>query len=189
MNRAIGLGLAAALMALSGACGVPAQHEAHAVDLPRRPLTTPAPDVTAGRPGEVAEVLCLARDTHLVQVVRRIDTAPGVQQQLDHLLAGPTDAERNRGITTGLTGLTLRGALPRGSDEAQVEVTEADENNARSDESLAYGQIVCTLTSRAEVSSVVFTRDGERLEVPRADGSLSRGPLFSSDYAALIGPA
>jgi hypothetical protein len=174
---------------LLGACGVSAEDEPHAVDLPRRPFTSSSP-ITGdpGPAGEVAEVLCLVRDGRLVQTVRRIESVPTAQRQADDLVAGPTDAEREMGLTTALAGLSLAVEFSNGTSLAQVEVTEADEANARNDEMIAYAQIVCTLTAREDVSSVVFTRGNDRLEVPRADGSLSRGPLYSSDYSSLIGP-
>ncbi|MEV6489077.1 GerMN domain-containing protein [Actinoplanes sp. NPDC051633] len=191
MNRpaamGVAMGVAMAVIAVVGACGVTAQDEPHAVELPRRPLTTAAPgSAFPGPPGEVAEVLCLVRDGRLVEVVRRVKASPSAQEQVDQLLAGPTEAERNSGITTALTGLSLTVSLRSGRGESEVEVAEANEDAARSDETIAYGQVVCTLTSRSDVVSVIFTQDGDRLEVPRADGSLSRGPLYGSDFAALV---
>jgi len=186
------LRIAAVLLAgsLLGACGVPPQDDPHKIDLPRQPLTNAHADAAdAAATGEVAEVLCLVRDNRLVQTVRRINAPPSVQQQAEHLVAGPTEAERNNGLTSALTGISLRVEVPRGSFEAQVDIAEADEASARSDEMIAYAQIVCTLTSRGDVGSVVFTRANERLEVPRADGSLSQGSLSGSDYADLIMPA
>lgn len=178
------------VIALLGACGVPAETHPHAVDLPRRPFTSSSPSTGAsGRPGDVAEVLCLVRDGRLVQAVRRIEAEPNAQLQAEHLAAGPTDAERESGLTTALAGLSLTVQVSRGTGVAQVEITGTEEGSARNDEMISYAQIVCTLTARANVTSVVFTRDGERLEVPRADGSLSQGPLYSSDYSTLIGPA
>jgi len=119
--------------------------------------------------------------------VRRLDAPPTVQLQVEHLLGGPSEVERNTGLTTALVGRSLTVELLGGA-QAHVGIAEAAEGTARSDEIMAYGQVVCTLTSRAEVNSVVFTRDDERLEVPRADGSLSSGPLRGSDYATLIAP-
>ena len=174
--------------ALLSSCGVSAQDEPHPVELPRRPLTeqrSTAP--SEGPPGDVAEVLCLVRDDRLVQVVRRVATPPTPQQHVDHLLAGPTEAERHRGLSTALAGSTI--AVRVADATAKVEISEADETSARSDETIGYAQIVCTLTTRADVTSVVLSRDGEQLEVPRADGSLSRGPLYGSDYQGLIVPA
>jgi hypothetical protein len=177
--------LAAAVM-LSASCGVTAQDRPHVVELPRRPLTDAVAPASPARPGEAAEVLCLVRDAHLVQIVRRIAVPPSPQQQLDDLRAGPTAGEGGNGLTSALAGLSFTVSFPDRSSDAVVEVSEADDGAARADETLAYGQVVCTLTSRADVSSVRFTQHGETLEVPRADGSLSRGPLFGSDFAALI---
>jgi hypothetical protein len=175
---------------LLASCGVPAQDDPHRVELPRRPFTTPAPAaVTTDEAGDVAEVLCLTRQGRLVQVVRRISALPSPQRQIEHLMAGPTAAERDNGLTSTLAGMSLAVAVPAGGFHAEVEVTLADEGSARSDEVLVFGQIVCTLTSRADVSSVSFVRDDLRLDVPRADGSLTQERLRADDYSSLIGPA
>jgi hypothetical protein len=189
MTRRLRIGAVALAAWLLAACGVPAQDEPHAVGLPRRPLTGTAP-VPAGTAaaGDLAEVLCFVRDGSLVEAVRRVGTRSSPQQQVADLAAGPTEVERDAGLTTALTATALSVGLPAGSTEARVEVAVADEGGARSDEMIAYGQIVCTLTARPDVGSVVFVRDGARLEVPRADGSLSAGPLYGSDYASLVRP-
>ncbi|MEV4704327.1 GerMN domain-containing protein [Actinoplanes sp. NPDC049316] len=173
----------------AASCGLPAEDEPHAVELPQRALTSPTPGAAgADPPGAVAEVLCLVRDGRLVQTVRRVGAAPTPQRQAEHLVAGPTEAERATGLSTMLAGTSLRVDVPRGGTEARVEVA-GEQGSARSDETIAYGQLVCTLTSRPDVNSVVFTRNGEVLQVPRADGSLSRGPLGITDYARLIAPS
>ncbi|MCO8277673.1 GerMN domain-containing protein [Actinoplanes sp. TRM 88003] len=173
----------------SAACGVPAQDEPHAVELPRNPLAQPTADqAPEAAQGGFGEVVCMVRDGRLIQSVRRVATFPSVQQQLDELVTGPTRAEQNQGLTTALSGLDLA-ARDRSGSTVTVEVTEPDEGSARSDEVLAYGQIVCTLTARVDVLRVAFTRDGRRLQVPRADGTLAVDPLRASDYADLIGPA
>jgi hypothetical protein len=176
--------LLAAVLMLVG-CGVPAQDEPHAVDLPRQAMRTPSPG-PVNTTGEVAEVLCLLRGNRLQDTVRRLDWMPTVQQQLDQLSAGPTQAEREQGLTSALGGMVLTDRSPPGSRDVTVQIGEADEDTARTDENLAYGQIVCTLTARADVNAVVFTRDDQRLEVPRGDGSLSSQPLRARDYAELI---
>ncbi|WP_127502646.1 GerMN domain-containing protein [Actinoplanes solisilvae] len=178
--------LAAAAVVLLGGCGVRAQAEPHGVDLPRHPLTTPGAGATVPV-GEVAQVLCLVRDDRLVQTVRRTPSYPGVQAQLDSLVAGPTQAERAAGLGSALAGVALTARLTAGA-EVTVEVPDVEEGTARNDEILAYGQIVCTLTARSDVGSVVFTRGGQPLEVPRADGTLTSGPLRSSDYADMTVP-
>jgi hypothetical protein len=184
--RLVGVVLAGTLL---GACGVPAEDEPHSIDLPRRPFISSSPSTaTAEPPGEVAEVLCLVRDGRLVQTVRRIESTPSAQLQAEHLVAGPTDEELQTGLMTALAGWSLKVEVAGGTRLARVAITEPDEGNARNDEMIAYAQIVCTLTAREDVGSVIFTRGNDRLEVPRADFSLSRGPLYSSDYSSLIGP-
>jgi hypothetical protein len=172
---------------LLGGCGVPAQNEPHPVDLPRQSLSAPSSG-PAETTGEVAEVLCLVRGDRLQEAVRRLDRTPTVQEQLDHLTAGPTQVERDRGLTSALTGLTLTDVSGPSSLQVTVEVTEANEDTARSDEILAFGQIVCSLSSRADVGAVVFTRGDEPLDVPRGNGVMSGEPLRARDYQDLILP-
>jgi hypothetical protein len=60
----------------------------------------------------------------------------------------------------------------------------ARSKGCRSDEVLAYGQMVCALTSQgADVGTVSFASGGQPLAVPRADGSLVAGALTIADYA------
>ncbi|BBH67165.1 hypothetical protein ACTI_38500 [Actinoplanes sp. OR16] len=178
--------LSLACVFLVASCGIPAQDEPHEVTLPRDGQNTATAGPAPG--GEVAEVLCLVRDGRLVQTVRRVSSVPTPQKQLDDLTAGPTTAERGLGLTTALAGMSL--SARDSGDGVTVEVTEAeDAGSARSDEVLAYAQIVCTLTARADVASVSFTQGGEPLQVPRADGSLTDRPLRGWDYSSLIAPA
>jgi hypothetical protein len=182
--------VAGAAALLLTACGVPAQNEPHRVELPRRALTAPPPTAANTVPtGDVAEVLCLIRDGRLVQTVRRAKAVSPPQGQLDQLVAGPSAAEQSHRLSTALAGAVLTVDLPISVTRATVQVSEAEEGFARSDDVLAYGQIVCTLTSRADISAVSFRRDGKPLQVPRADGTLSTGPLNVVDYRSLIGPA
>ncbi|MBG0565445.1 GerMN domain-containing protein [Actinoplanes aureus] len=179
--------LATALLLLAG-CGVPAQDEPHPVTLPRPPLGTASPVASAAAGGEAAQVLCLVRDNRLTQTVRRVDSVTDPQRQLDQLVAGPTAAEQAQGLTTALAATALTVTLPPGATTATVEVGAAGEGAARSDEVLAYGQIVCTLTARTDIATVAFVRAGRPLQVPRGDGTLSSSPLRVADYRSLIGP-
>lgn len=134
-------------------------------------------------------MLCLVRDNRLVQAVRRVDAVPAPQQQLDQLVAGPTPNEQAQGMSTALAATELTVNLPIGSSTAEVGISETDDSAARTDAVLAYGQIVCTLTSRADIATVSFRRDGEPLRVPRGDGILTGEALRAGDYRSLIGPA
>lgn len=171
---------------LTGACGVPVDETPRDLGRPRPASgsNTPAPDGF----GSAIERLYLVRDGSLVRAVRRVAAPPTPQQMLDGLLAGPTTAEQQDGLSSALSTMRIEGmtVIQR---RATAAISEPLEQAVRSDEILAYGQIVCTLTSQgAEVGTVSFTRAGRPLGVPRGDGSLSTQPLTIADYASLLGP-
>ncbi|HWG99175.1 MAG TPA: GerMN domain-containing protein, partial [Pilimelia sp.] len=146
-----------------------------------------SPTPTEGT-GEAAEPLCFVREGRLVRVIRRVPNWPTIETQVQHLLAGPTVAEREAGLTSALAGTMMITSILLAGGRVTVNLGDDVEGSGRSDEILAFGQLVCTLTSRSDIRSVSFTRDGQPLEVPRADGSLARGPLSAADYASLMPP-
>lgn len=174
------------LVVLLGGCGVPVDDRPRPVSAPPGSFPAATGTATTDPDGRVDETLCFVRDDGLAAVTRRVDGLSGVDTHLQHLLAGPDDAERERGLSTALPGtITVAGASATGT-VVTIDVREAGEETGRSDEVLAFGQIVCTLTQRADVDSVAFRRDGQPLEVPRADGSLSALPLTAADYRPLL---
>jgi spore germination protein GerM len=70
-----------------------------------------------------------------------------------------------------------------------VALPAASDTSTRSDAVLGFGQLVLTLTAVPTISGVLFEQDGKRLQVPRADGSLTTAPLARIDYRDLIDPA
>ena len=168
------------LLALAG-CGVPLDDGPR----PARPaVTADAEPGAAATPGSATERVCLVRDGMLTPVPRRVRTPLSADAHLRLLLDGPTRAERNRGYSSALTAATLvTGAT---QDGGLVTVETGARELGRTDDVLAFGQVVCTLSSRLPVGAVVFVHDGSRLRVPRADGSLSAGPLTIADYAGLL---
>jgi len=185
MIRRIAALAAVVTMALVAGCGIPTE------DTPRElpsagPLrsTAPAPTTVAG---PLVEQLCLVRDGKLVRVDRRVTSLPSIEIQLQHLLSGPTQEESDTGLTSALGGTNVIAGVRVEGAEAIVDVTSRLERASRSDEVLAYGQIVCTLLTRPDVRTVSFMEQGQRLSIPRADGSLSGdAPLTVADYEALL---
>jgi hypothetical protein len=171
------------VMTLAG-CGVPADDHPRDVDIPDGPLQPRAPLVLDE--GSNAERLCFVRDARLVRHARQVPEPVSAQQQLQALLDGPTPAEASAGLTTTLTGTTPTMQLSLTGGRAVIEVGDRSEHGVRSDEILAFGQIVCTLASRPEIGIVNFRSQGVPLEVPRQDGSLTAGPVTVADYAELI---
>lgn len=177
------------ILALGG-CGVRSESQPRDFDPPAGPRPVPATPTPSSLPaGTAAEPLYFVRTDRLVAVIRRVQVAPTVQQQMDHLVAGPTDAEREAGLSSTLTGNLTVAEARLSEGVATIEVGDDGDLSGRIDDVLAFGQIVCTLTARADVSSVTFERGGQVLGVPRADGSLSAGGLTAADYTALTAPA
>ena len=186
MTRRLLGATAITLLIVAGGCGVPLDDHPRDVDDPRRPYRAGAP--RGGAAGTATERLCFIRDTSLVRIDRRLPLTPTAQQQLDDLLAGPTAEESADGISSALPGTTPTAVLTLTAGRAVVEVGDRSDHGVRSDEVLAFGQLVCTLASRPEVGTVTFTSQSTPLGVPRANGSLSTGPLTIADYATLIEP-
>jgi hypothetical protein len=169
-------------------CGVPVDAEPRAVDPPNGAypgLSSAAPN----RPGAVSERLCLVRNELLSAVTRSVQQAASLDTHLQLLLDGPTEAERDAGFTSALTGTTPVQTVSQARGIVTVNIGDRPEDTGRSDEVLGFGQIVCTLTTRPDVAAVAFAQDGRPLGVPRADGSLSPGPLTAADYADLLAPS
>ncbi|GAB7051143.1 GerMN domain-containing protein [Catenuloplanes indicus] len=170
------------LLLLAG-CGIPLDDAPREPDNPRpyRSGTAPAPGV-----GSAVERLCLVKDDRIVRVQRRLPTTRTAPEQLADLFGGPNAAEQADGYTSALTGGLPAPRLTMDGAAAVVEIGDWTAHGARSDQVLAFGQIVCTLTTRPEVGTVEFTSGGEPISVPRADLSLSDRPLTIVDYDELI---
>jgi hypothetical protein len=177
---------AATLVAVGG-CGVPGEAEPRAVSPPRGPfggVVSPTPAVTAS--GSESEQLCMVRGGALVTATRPVDIEPNPQRLLVDLLAGPTPAERADGITSALLGGNVVEGMQVLGGQAIIDLSDAMEAG-RTDEVLAYAQLVCTLTRHPDIDGARFTRNGNQIAVPRGDGSLTDGPLTAADYALLMG--
>jgi hypothetical protein len=164
-------------------CGVP-------LDAEPRSLGASGPVDRSGSPaaqvaGSTVLRLYLVRDGRLVRVPRRVPAPLTPAQQLDALLAGPTAEESEDGLSSALTTTTVTN-IDLAGRRATVTLGDRAGPGVRSDEVLAFGQIVCTLTSLPDVGTVSFVADGAPLWVPRSDGSLADTPLTIADYSSLL---
>jgi spore germination protein GerM len=170
-----------AAFALSG-CGVPIDHAPRAVPDMRIPNRSEPP---ADGTGRAIERLCFVRDNRLVRVVRRVPEVRPPDRQLQDLLAGPTAEESADRLSSALT-TTSNVTMKLISGRATVDIGDRADQALRSDDVIAFGQIVCTLTSQLQIGTVAFTSGGQPLGVPRADGSLADGRVTIADYVGLI---
>ncbi|WP_433075888.1 GerMN domain-containing protein [Dactylosporangium sp. CA-052675] len=183
-GRLPGLALLAmvALLGLGG-CGVPTEDSPRPIE-PSAVIGSYEGPMAVTSPGAVVERLFFTRDSQLVPVDRRVANVPAPQQHLDDLVAGPTAPERDAGVDSALGGTSYITGVQLHNGTAVVGLSV--DNPIRNDETLAYGQIVCTLAARADIVAVQFTQDGRTLEVPRGDGALTSAPLTEDDYVSLI---
>ncbi|MFC0531783.1 GerMN domain-containing protein [Phytohabitans kaempferiae] len=181
--------LALLLTVAVAGCGVHAEESAREVSPPggvSQAWTTETPPDPEPGTGAVPERLYLVRDGELVAVTRNVETQPSVDNLVEDLLAGPTDAEQREGLTSALLGNDIIVGVQLAGGRATVELTDAIDEAGRTDQILAFAQIVCTLTARPGITAVSFTRGGQPVGVPRADGSLSETPATAADYLSLV---
>ena len=74
--------------------------------------------------------------------------------------------------------------LTRG--RVRIDLTPAFEALPPSDQILALGQLVLTVTARPGVGQAEFTLDGEPIDVPRGNGLLVSGTVVRDDYVKLL---
>lgn len=117
--------------------------------------------------------------------MRRVSSEPSIDTLVRDLLAGPTDAELATGMTSALPGTSVIAEVRLVGGEALVELASGLDAG-RSDEVLAFAQVVGTLVTRPEITTVSFIRDQQRIAVPHGDGSLSLGPHSIADYDELL---
>jgi hypothetical protein len=148
----------------------------------------PAPAVTA--PPKTATdraELCFFSGDHLVTIVRTLP-APFSPHRALEALEGRAGTALPVGIRTAIRGRYIAAAddtvAARGI--ARVDLSTDFVQRSASDQVLALAQIVCTLTQLPGVGQIRFTLHGDRVDVPRADGSLTSEPVSRFDYRALL---
>jgi hypothetical protein len=180
------MAIAAALALGTSGCGVPTEAHPRMLDPSAAPYravaVTPEPAPTGSR---LVHIFLVSGDI-LEPVARRVPSGGDVDTVLRALLAGPTEAESGRGLTSA-TPRELSSVVLSPSGVAVVGLPGESDAPGRSDEALGYAQIVLTLVELKDVDAVQFLRDGELLAVPRGDGSVTERPLTRSDFLDLLG--
>lgn len=177
-----------------GACGVPADGSARPIDPGRIPFglaeatstTTTvagAGDVEAGVTGQLVR-LYFAADNQFVVVERTLPVVT-LERVVDALAGGPRESDGVLGARSvigveDIQSVTLKAGI------ATVSLTSRFPELPPSEQRLAVAQLVLTLTSRPGVGQVAFSLEDKSVDVPRADGSITRGNVSRDDYRALL---
>ena len=127
----------------------------------------------------------LIQNQRLVAVRRPTRSKPTVTDALDALMR-PTFEEAVGGRRSELTDTDIIVSATSKGGSATVALGEPFSSMLGSDQLLAIGQIVYTLTEVAGIGSVAFTLGGNTLEVPGVDGGLIKGPVSRDDLVTLV---
>ena len=176
--------LATVVLAAISACSVAADDEASAIDVDAVPfdlLDPDAPNVAPVVDGRSATV-CLLRDEQLVVVQREVERDADLRTVLVSL-AGVSDAEAAAGLETAVSGADEIHEVDTAGGIATVDFDAAADQTLTPDPLATIAQLVCTLTAQPGIGAVRFTVDGDPIDVPRQDGSLTDAPVSRDDYA------
>lgn len=189
MSRPAPLPIAFAVaFTVASACGIPSDGE---------PTVLPggivmpavAPSEPAGLPpAEVDVSVFLVQAEQVVKVVRPARTGD-LQNALDLLLAGPRETELAAGLRTAISPQTSLRSARLDGDTAIVDLGAALVEVGGQEQILAVAQIVLTATAVPGVRQVRFLLEGQAVEVPRADGTLTSEGLRPEDYRGLLKPS
>lgn len=183
-----------AIGVLLAGCGVPVQDDPvqvqpEAVPSQLRPQVTPQTVTpTTADPSRLKALIHFVRAERLVALSRDVP-AGSVEDRLDAVLAalvvGPTEEEQARGVASALPdGLQLR-VLSVDGPEVVLELGGETDGRSATENVLAVGQIVLSVTSVSPVTKVRLARDGQPVEALLADGALTAEPLTAANYAEL----
>jgi spore germination protein GerM len=205
---------AVALSLTVAACGVPSDKQYSAIqhgDIPfgiadttttsttttLPPVTTVPPVTTTTLPTD-AVTLYFISDNKLLPVPRPLTKPVGLDQVVAALQKGPDEKDLPAGLRTAVPDKSISG-VNVGGGVAKVDLAPsfitptpgaAQPPITPADQSLAFGQIVLTLTSRPGIGQVLFTVQGQPVLPILGDGSqaATAGPVSADSYAGLRSP-
>lgn len=177
---------------LLSACGVPLDDTPRSV--PRASLpeelfidATPTPEIVPAQ-SDPARIFLVGDSGRLVSVGR--DIVPGPNSILEALFDGPTDTEIAQDLSTALEDASvLRVLLDDSAKIAFVNLRSSSLDDADPEQQLiGFGQIVHSLTSLSTIERIVFTVEGEGVEIPTDDGPVSAGTAVGDKQFASLDP-
>lgn len=123
----------------------------------------------------------------LVPIARQVSAA-GIEAVTAELEAGPTASESLLGLQSALTDIDAIDRVDIDGSTALVDLNNSFTTLGGSDQIIAIAQLVFTVTERPIVDRLVVSVNGENVEVPRDDGTLTRDPLTRADYRSFSPP-
>lgn len=194
-RRATATVVAGATAAVLAGCGAPGGGATRPLDPAEVPYGLLHPTATATPTSGSTDPATTTVRLYFVDADRRLAPVPlplagtsadeAVEAVLDLLAPGPTEAQREQGLSSALGPEARLRLVGLRDGTAQVEVSSSPVDPAPDRIPLGVGQVVLSLTSVPGVRAVQLVRDGEPLEVPRPGGARTSAPVTAQDYASL----
>jgi hypothetical protein len=186
-SRALGLALSLVAVGLAAGCGSSRSSEPTSTTTATQPTTTAA--TTAPIPQQTTFRIYLLHDGQVAPVRRTTEPTQAVARAaLEQLIAGPTDSEGARQLTTDVPHETQLNGIAIADGVATVDLSHAFVAGAEASISLRLAQVVYTLTQFPTVTRVRFEEGGQPLPVTDGVGQPLERPAGRADYEALTPP-
>ena len=184
------------VLALLGlvACGVPgddAPHELEAKSVPYDLLAPTAENTTTTQPSMFTattrvKIYLANADGQLEAVTRQVTTPSTPAKAIVALLNGPSKEEADHLHSAITTDTKLLGIDGPGDGLVTLDLSHHLLDITGRQQILALAQIVYTATELPSVDRVLFQIDGENVEVPNGNGTLTASPLGRLSYSTLL---
>ncbi len=184
---------AIAVVSVAAGCGVTTSDDVEVADAEDVPFGLLEPDrvPVALQPVTGAVVVQLylfdPDSSALVPVTRQVGSA-GIEAVAAELVTGPTTSESFLGLQSALTDIDAIDGIDIEGSTALVDLNDSFTTLGGSDQIIAIAQLVFTVTERPRLDRLVVSVNGENVEVPRDDGTLTRDPLTRTDYRSFSPP-
>lgn len=180
---AVSLGCGAGL--LLAACGVGVDPAPHTLSHVPYGLMRPAPPTTTAAAPSAYVTIYLAGTRRLVAVSRSVAAPVTVGTVLRAVAAGPTAQQAAEGWSSPISSAAPLSFEHLVNTTATIDVSSSFTTLAEKEQEVAIAQLVYTVTAFPGIGSVEIRIHGRRVEVPTANGTLTRGPLDRTDYGSL----
>jgi len=146
----------------------------------------PIPNATTATPTSTMFDIYFIRSGILVAVTRQAPGPLSSDDLVDVLVSGPTPSEVTSGHRSALTSPEIVTHTRDNGSIVTVDLAKNFNEIPRSDRIFALAQITLTLTGRAGVTLVQYTIADTPIEVPKANGIVTREPVSRADYSSLL---
>ncbi|MBA2283558.1 MAG: GerMN domain-containing protein [Acidimicrobiia bacterium] len=188
-KRFTGLAAAVLLVAPGAGCGLPDDDRPRVISEDEAPLVLASPEAASSGAGRSNAQLYFVNELSRLTIVLRPVPVDDLEEAMEALLAGPTDDERGRAISTAIPVDTV---LLDAEIDAETGIATIDLGPAGGgvsavggeEQRTAFAQLVLSAAEVDGVQAVRFEVEGTAIDIP-TDAEPTADPVTPADYAAL----